>query len=253
MSSQERYFTSAPVSGIVGSAVTAVAVVCVCDGAGRAARGGREKEFAATLIAVAADGCGRSLVAHLGDGAVLGRRGDGPVGAVSLPDNGEFANVTYFVTDEDAASRVRVSRFPRPGASATAPSAFLLFTDGVQGKLLGRWKSEAPAVAALDPSRWLRDHPAAVVKRSLRHALEHDFKPHAGDDLTLVLMTLPGAGGALIAPPARSADPSEAAWAVPPDGGKVVPPPTRYRYRFDGPLPRLYRWIVSNGRACEAD
>ena len=90
----------------------------------RAARGGREKEFkefAATLIAVAADGCGRSLVAHLGDGAVLGRRGDGPVGAVSLPDNGEFANVTYFVTDEDAASRVRVSRFPRPGAPAPPP------------------------------------------------------------------------------------------------------------------------------------
>ena len=180
-SSQEPYFTSAPVSGILGSAVTAVAAVCVCDGAGsaargaggaelasrvavrylarrfdllhaadaaavgadlirqvrrpvrRAARGWRAKDFAATLVAVAADACGRSIVVHLGDGAVLGRRGNGPFGLVSMPSNGAYANVTYFITDGDAARRVRVHQVPNPAVSATAPSSFLLFTDGPPG------------------------------------------------------------------------------------------------------------------------
>jgi hypothetical protein len=69
------------------------------------------REFAATaLLAVASDH--QTLCARIGDGGIVVRRGPEAAFEVALwPDSGEYANQTYFVTDDMAAERIAIARF----------------------------------------------------------------------------------------------------------------------------------------------
>ena len=69
---------------------------------------GALRGLASTLLAVAADG-EQLLIVHLGDG-VIGYLKEGELRVVSAPDNGEFANVTTFVTSPDALVKLRIYR-----------------------------------------------------------------------------------------------------------------------------------------------
>ncbi len=68
-------------------------------------------DFAGTLLFVARrEEHDEWIVGHLGDGVVAAIDADGLPGAISHPQNGEFANVTYFYTDADADQRLRLFR-----------------------------------------------------------------------------------------------------------------------------------------------
>lgn len=69
------------------------------------------RDFAATLVAVVAGG-DDTLAIHVGDGAAVVATSAG-WSAASWPDNGEFANTTFFVTD-DAGPRLRIARTGGP-------------------------------------------------------------------------------------------------------------------------------------------
>ncbi|TVQ58542.1 MAG: protein phosphatase 2C domain-containing protein [Rhodobacteraceae bacterium] len=90
------------------------------------ARDLRPRDFAATLALAVSDGVD-TLVAHVGDGAVVGRDADG-WRALSWPDGGEHAGATFFLTDENPALRV---------IRAEAPvDALALLTDGIERLVL---------------------------------------------------------------------------------------------------------------------
>lgn len=82
------------------------------------------RKMASTLLCVAVKG-ERSIVCHLGDG-VIGKLTKDGTQVVSLPENGEFANCTYFVTGSDSAKHLRIIK------DATEDIvAFFLMSDGV--------------------------------------------------------------------------------------------------------------------------
>ena len=97
-------------------------------------RASAPRQFAATLAAVAVwpeD----VLTLHIGDSAVVGRRGtDWEV--LCWPENGEYASSTYFVTD-DPAPRLNIARQPR------GLNAFALFSDGVGDLALSQREQSA--------------------------------------------------------------------------------------------------------------
>lgn len=65
-------------------------------------------QLACTLVAVATWGS-FAAVAHIGDGAVIGRlRETGELRVMSPPDRGEFANETWFITCDSWNERLRV-------------------------------------------------------------------------------------------------------------------------------------------------
>ena len=83
------------------------------------------RDFAATFLMVVADADGGAFF-HVGDGAGTRFAADDIASAVvSKPENGEYANETYFVTRENWKSHLRVTRFD--GAFDT----ILLMSDGV--------------------------------------------------------------------------------------------------------------------------
>jgi hypothetical protein len=93
------------------------------------------RAFASTLVMLAATG-EAVLTAHVGDGAVVGRSNVDDWATLSAPENGEYASMTYFLTD-DPAPRLRISRF------SGAYTALAVFSDGIENLALDH-KTNAP-------------------------------------------------------------------------------------------------------------
>ena len=84
----------------------------------------KARDFACTFIGVLSSETG-TLVMQVGDGGVVLDTGSGLEVAV-VPMSGEYANMTHFVTDEDAVARMETKAYPDKATRVAA------FTDGIQ-------------------------------------------------------------------------------------------------------------------------
>lgn len=87
------------------------------------------REFAATLLCAVATPRWTAF-AQIGDGAIVYPGADSGWSYPFWPQRGEYANVTSFVTDEDAAERLEIEVQPYPVDEVA------LFTDGIQHLVL---------------------------------------------------------------------------------------------------------------------
>ncbi len=88
------------------------------------AAGLNARDFACTFIGVLSSPIG-TLVLQIGDGAAVVDVGNGLEVAVA-PMSGEYANMTHFVTDEDALTVLSTKTYPDRSLRVAA------FTDGIQ-------------------------------------------------------------------------------------------------------------------------
>jgi hypothetical protein len=88
------------------------------------AEGMTARDFACTFLGVLSYASG-TLVLQVGDGGVVLDTGAGLEVAV-VPMTGEYANMTHFVTDEDAVAVLATKAYPDRAAKVAA------FTDGLQ-------------------------------------------------------------------------------------------------------------------------
>ena len=70
------------------------------------------RDFACTLVACVVTGAGGCFV-HIGDGFAI-RLDPGGQSQLSPPENGEYADETYFVTDDRWADHLRITTLPPP-------------------------------------------------------------------------------------------------------------------------------------------
>jgi hypothetical protein len=150
-----------------------------------AARGVPVRELACTLVMALVTPLASHFV-QVGDGAVVVRR-DGSYAAATWPENGEYANTTYFVTDELALQRLQV-RINEPPADEVA-----VFTDGLQMLVLQFAERAVYAPFFHRMFRRLRAEPPGEVWR-LRQSLEEylgspEVCRRTDDDKSLVLAT----------------------------------------------------------------
>ena len=150
------------------------------------------RNFASTIVAVAVAEDGSGIALHLGDGGIIGRFGT-ELRQVSVPMKGEFANETFFVSDRDAADRMRILRWG-PGeacdneADFELANGFLLFSDGLETSLLHRTTQEiAPAASTM--LTWLDNYPELDVEAAVQSNLSDVFRLRTMDDCTLVLIS----------------------------------------------------------------
>jgi hypothetical protein len=146
--------------------------------------GSTTRQFACTLVG-AVIGVDHALVFQIGDGAVVVRSADRLL-PIFWPESGEYANMTYFVTDPDASAHLQAARID-------APDEVSLLTDGLQRLALVFATREAhspffePMFAALrgvDPSRCIQLN--ADLARFLASPA---INARTDDDKTLVIAT----------------------------------------------------------------
>ena len=138
-------------------------------------------ELASTLLFFAADGAGRYLSGHLGDGVQVRVTAQGAE-VFSPPENGEFENETFFLTDVDALDHFRLRRGQLAGRGS-----LLLMSDGMGESLYDR-RTGTPAHACSTIAHWLWEGEEAVISRALEENAERLFAPRSADDLSLVVI-----------------------------------------------------------------
>lgn len=148
-----------------------------------AGAGRRLKDYACTLVGAVA-GEDKALFFQIGDGAIVVSDG-GDYRTIFWPEQGEYANTTFFVSDETYLERVRCLHCD------SSPAEIALFTDGLQNLVLSFSRKEAhagffrPLFEALrkDPGNGFSDF-AGQLERFL---LRDDISTRSDDDKTLVL------------------------------------------------------------------
>lgn len=138
------------------------------------------RDYACTLVAVLATPGGGCFF-HLGDGVGICDYGDGTV-ALSPPENGEYANETWFVTDPEWRKRLRLSPFP-PGASSIA-----LMSDGAESFVMEKGGGDLYRPFFDPVSRYLRQVDADAGSRALQATLcDPRTDAITSDDKTLLI------------------------------------------------------------------
>ena len=102
---------------------------CIAD-----ERGIEFRDLSCTLVGCIASPHGGCLF-HIGDGMAVVESPESPP-AVSLPENGEYANETYFVTADDWRARLRITPLPPFQSGCIA-----LMSDGAAPFVVNREKS----------------------------------------------------------------------------------------------------------------
>lgn len=101
-----------------------VLAVRECIYATAEAQGLKARDYACTMIGVLSSPTG-TLVMQIGDGGVAIDTGAGLELSI-VPMSGEYANMTHFVTDEDAVTMMKTKTYPDLALKVAA------FTDGIQ-------------------------------------------------------------------------------------------------------------------------
>lgn len=145
------------------------------------------RDFAATLLCAILSET-HSAFAQLGDGAIVVLTPELEWSWVFWPMHGEYANTTYFVTDEKAVANLQFESRPRPVHEVAA------FSDGLEPLVL-----EFKTKAAFQPffSRMFRPlrgssakgRDESLVAQLAAYLRSPAVTARADDDLTLVLAT----------------------------------------------------------------
>ena len=141
------------------------------------------REYACTLLLalITSEGAGYG---QIGDGGIVIDHGQG-LELVFWPETGEYANMTCFITDEDALERVRVL------VRHAAPDEVAVFTDGIQ-RLALDFKSGAVHIPFFEPMlavlRQRAPAECATLQTQLAAFLDSPkVNSRTDDDKTLVL------------------------------------------------------------------
>jgi hypothetical protein len=146
-------------------------------------------DLASTLLLVAVKDS-RYFAVHLGDGVIgieeSDRKGESHMRALSTPDNGEFANVTHFITSQNAMDSIRTYQGQLHTASRMI-TGFIIMSDGTEASLYHKpSKMLAPAcIKLLDACRSL---PRSSMQMQLTATLRNVIANKTNDDCSVALL-----------------------------------------------------------------
>jgi serine/threonine protein phosphatase PrpC len=144
--------------------------------------GAVSRDLACTLVAAVVAPDAAAFI-QVGDGAAVVAAGDNAYRVVFWPEQGEYANTTYFVTGADAMERLRIDVY------SERLDRVALFTDGLQHVAL-RYESRTPHEPFFAPmfARLRSEERWESLSDSLRSFLASEaVSKRTDDDCTLVL------------------------------------------------------------------
>lgn len=143
------------------------------------------REYACTLLG-AVVGPSKAIFFQIGDGAIVAANGY-TQGVVFWPDSGPYANMTYFVTEEDALEHLHVS------VTSAQIDEVALFSDGLQ-RLALSFEHRTPHAPFFEPMlNVLRNRAPSECEdlgaQLARFLSSPQINERTDDDKTLVLAT----------------------------------------------------------------
>lgn len=149
----------------------------------QASQTGAALEDLATTLLLAMSSPRGLVLLQVGDGACVVRKGD-ELSTVRFPDQGEYANATFFVTGSNAEAHTHVERVEGP------VEAFAMFTDGLQYLVLDAktWQPHTPFFTRVFDSLNGQNGESAEVSAWLDQMLSSDsVTSRTDDDTSLVI------------------------------------------------------------------
>jgi len=141
------------------------------------------RDFAATaLLAIASETS--AVIAQVGDGAIVLRADASAEFQIAVwPDTGEYANETYFITDEFVAEHIRIAWFDRI-------DDLVAFSDGLQWLALDR-KTQKPHSGFFQPLvdavRKSDIEPGSLAPSLVSFLMSEQVNSKTNDDKTLFI------------------------------------------------------------------
>ena len=139
-------------------------------------------ESMATTILFVAIKKGKFIFGHIGDGMIVALKNNELITA-SAPENGEFANQTFFVHPK-LMEKMKLGKGEIEGIGG-----FVLMTDGCEGALYNR-KEKKPVAANGEMIKWLGNYDKGRVKIALKKIIVEKFRRITSDDCTLAVMNI---------------------------------------------------------------
>ena len=140
-----------------------------------------EKEkLSSTLLCVAIKN-DDVMVFHVGDGLIAGLK-NGELKTLTMPDNGEFANATYFITSPRAFEKARLLK-----GKTTGFQGFALMSDGSSASLYNK-KLQKPANAIAKLIIGLQyTFPQSYID-TVKYLMEYEIHERTTDDCSIALI-----------------------------------------------------------------
>ena len=138
------------------------------------------RDCASTLLVVAVTD-DRFILMHIGDG-VIGYIKQSKLKVASLPENGEFSNVTVFTTSLEALSTMKLLK-----GNLGEIDSFVMMSDGTQAGLYSK-REKRLSSALLKVADYVRYFPEVTVQDMLKQSLENVVKQVTTDDCSIVVL-----------------------------------------------------------------
>lgn len=139
------------------------------------------EDFATTVLFVAIKS-DRIICGHIGDGLILFKAG-GIINVLSEPENGEYSNLTYFVTTASCQPHFRIYK----GATSKIDAVYLM-TDGLSNFIFSQVSKKISPKFIQSLKDIICDNDNNLAK-SIENYIEANFSFIARDDLTLGILT----------------------------------------------------------------
>lgn len=137
-------------------------------------------DLASTLLCVAVKD-GKLLVFHIGDG-VIGYIKNNELKALSKPNNGEFANATYFVTTKQAPERAKIFK-----GNALGITGFILLSDGSAVSFYDK-KAEQMSVGARRIIEWTKYIFQDKMQKLVKDIFDNVIINKTSDDCSIAVL-----------------------------------------------------------------
>lgn len=139
-----------------------------------------KQEFASTLLFVSINK-DTFIAGHIGDGVIGGMFDDNSMVTISEPENGEYANTTFFTTSLNYKSHFRLYK-----GSIRQYKAFFLMSDGTAECLYDKKRDKfAPAITTF--SNWTDIYDADRINAALQENMNKLFPSHTSDDCSFIM------------------------------------------------------------------
>lgn len=140
-----------------------------------------KNDFASTLLFVAVNK-NKFICGHLGDGIIGIIDNDNNAKALSLPENGEFVNSTFFTTSNNYQYHLRIAK-----GYVDNIQTFFIMSDGASECLFQKNRKQmAKAIVLFND--WLKQYKKEEVAKAIGDNMKEIFTRYTNDDCSLSML-----------------------------------------------------------------